>query len=136
MKKPVILCVDDEPLVLESVVGQLKAHYGNRFIYEVANNANEAEELIDELLEDGHHIPVLISDWLMPMTKGDQFLINVFGKLPDTKLVMLSGHAEQEAIDRAKEFAKLYRFIRKPWDKSELLTCVDTIVQHDKKLAL
>ncbi|MFW5659719.1 MAG: response regulator [Bacteroidota bacterium] len=129
---PVILCVDDEKLVLESLTSQLRSHYGDDYEYETAQNPKEAHELIDELMEEGITIYVIISDWLMPITKGDQFLIDVCDKLPDTKLIMLSGHADEDSVDRARKYANLHQFIRKPWEKDHLMQSIDAAVEEVK----
>lgn len=123
----IILCVDDEKLVLESLVSQLRSHYGDKFVYETAENPELAWEIIHEAEETGDKIWVVISDWLMPIQKGDQFLMEVNKHLPDSKLIMLSGHAEQDAIQRARTYANLYRFIRKPWEKQEITKAIDEI---------
>ncbi len=120
-KKPVILCVDDEKLVLDSLINQLRNHFGGKFIYETAENSEEAWEVINELMKDGFPISLIISDWLMPLEKGDGFLVSVSQKHPKVALIMLSGHADDEAVDRARKYANLHGFVRKPWDKAQLI---------------
>ncbi|MGL5804818.1 MAG: response regulator, partial [Xenococcaceae cyanobacterium] len=44
MSNSAILCVDDEPFVLESIKEQLKRRFGDRYIYEVAESVDEAWE--------------------------------------------------------------------------------------------
>lgn len=39
MKKQVILCVDDEKIVLSSLLQELEANFGDRFLYEAAQTA-------------------------------------------------------------------------------------------------
>jgi YesN/AraC family two-component response regulator len=126
--KPVILCVDDEKLVLESVVGQLRQHYRNQYAYETAESAEDAHEVVAELMEAGQPIHVIISDWLMPIQKGDAFLIEMSELLPNAKLIMLSGHADEDAVERAQKYANLHEFMRKPWDKSTLIDSIDRAV--------
>lgn len=121
MKKAVILCVDDEKLVLDSLVNQLRNHFGGQYNYETAENTEEAWDVINELRENGQEFKLVISDWLMPLEKGDQFLIDVAAEMPTTALIMLSGHADEAAVERAKHYANLRIFIRKPWDKDHLL---------------
>jgi len=123
-KKPVILCVDDERVVLISVTNQIRNQFQDQFLIETAENTEEAWEVIRELQDQQLEIRFIISDWLMPIDKGDQFLIDVYNKLPNTSLIMLSGHADEEAVERAKKYANLTSFIRKPWDKEELLKII------------
>lgn len=121
MPKPVILCVDDEKLILDSLVNQLRGHFGNAYLYEMVENADEGWEVIKEMKENGHTIALVISDWLMPLEKGDKFLIDLSKRLPEAALIMLSGHAEEDAVERAFKYANLHSFVRKPWDKDHLM---------------
>lgn len=131
MSQAVILCVDDERLILDSLQMQLEDAFGDDYLYEFAENAGDALELIDELNEDRLNILVIISDWLMPGIKGDEFLIRVHEKFPQIVKILLSGQAEKAAIERAKRYANLYRCIYKPWHEEEL---VETIKQGLKTL--
>jgi predicted signal transduction protein with EAL and GGDEF domain len=49
MSNSAILCVDDEIIILESLREQLQRHFGDRYLYEVAESVEEAWEVIDEL---------------------------------------------------------------------------------------
>lgn len=123
---PVILCVDDEVVVLDSLKIQLKQEFGDSYLYEVAESADEALEIIEELHEDQVNILVIVSDWLMPGMKGDEFLIRVHEKFPHILKVMLTGQADQEAIDRAHHEAHLHRCLHKPWNGKELIETIKT----------
>lgn len=121
--KKIILCVDDEKIVLNSLKSQLKNKFGNQYRYEIAESASEAMEIIEEIHEE-YESPVMliiVSDWLMPEMKGDEFLIQVHEKYPNTIKMMLTGQADEEAIERAKQYANLHKCLAKPWNEQELL---------------
>jgi CheY-like chemotaxis protein len=124
MSKPLILCVDDEIVILDSIKGQLKEEFGETYLYDVAESAEEALELIDELQEEHIDILVIVSDWLMPGMKGDEFLIQVHNKFPKIIKIMLTGQADNEAVERAKTLANLHRCLYKPWDRQELVETI------------
>lgn len=124
MSKPAILCVDDEVVVLESLEIELKKAFGNAYVYEFAESGEEALEIIDELNEEDIDILVIISDWLMPGMKGDELLINIHKKFPKLVTVMLTGQADQEAVERAQAQANLYAYLHKPWKNSELIQTI------------
>lgn len=124
MSNKVILCVDDEKMILDSLKAQLKDKFGSQFGYETAENATDALDIIDELAEQGSAIIIIVSDWLMPKIKGDEFLIEVHKKYPGIVKIMLTGQADKEAIERAEKNANLLRCLHKPWTEDEL---VDTI---------
>ncbi len=129
MAKPVIMFVDDEPDVLDTLKEQVKNHLGDHYMFEAAENVEEAWEVIEELEEEGVHICLIVSDWLMPGARGDEFLIDVHEKHPHIVKVMLTGQADDEAIDRAKAKADLHRCLAKPWKESALIETIQTGVE-------
>lgn len=124
MTKPVILCVDDEKAVLQSLRTQLMEAFGNAYAYEAAEDADEALEVIHELTEEGMRIILIVSDWLMPGMKGDEFLIRVHQQFPNVIKILLTGQADESAILRAKEQANLHCCLFKPWSEEELIETI------------
>ncbi len=128
MSEPAIICVDDEVVILESLKKQLKRKFGDSFIYEIAESAEEAWEIIEELNSENIPIIAIVSDWLMPGVKGDEFLIQIHQQFPEVIKVMLTGQADNNAIDRAKEEANLHACLYKPWTESELMEIITTAI--------
>ena len=124
-EKGVLLCVDDEPIVLTALRDQLRRAYGSEYVIDVAESAEEALELLDELAGEGHRLLVIVSDWLMPGMKGDEFLVQAHRRFPTVVKIMLSGQAEQAAVDRARREAGLHEFLAKPWNAQELVKAID-----------
>jgi response regulator RpfG family c-di-GMP phosphodiesterase len=124
-EKGVLLCVDDEIIVLTALKDQLRRAFGNDFHIDVAESAEEALELLDELSEQGHRLLVIVSDWLMPGMKGDDFLVEAHKRFPTVVKILLSGQAEQAAVDRAKREAGLHEFLAKPWNADELVESIN-----------
>jgi CheY-like chemotaxis protein len=120
MSEAAILCVDDEAPILKVLKEQLKRSFGDRYIYEVAQSVEEAWTVIDEMEEDQVQILVIVSDWLMPNVRGDEFLVQVHKRFPKIIKVMLTGQADEAAIERAKQEANLYACLHKPWTEDEL----------------
>ncbi|MEM8719230.1 MAG: response regulator [Cyanobacteria bacterium P01_G01_bin.39] len=128
MSESAILCVDDEIVILESLKEQLKRKFGDRFIYEVAESAAEAWEVIEELQEEEVNVIAIVSDWLMPGIKGDEFLIQIHQRFPKLVTVMLTGQADETAIERAKQEANLHACLYKPWTEEELTEIINTAI--------
>ena len=126
MPKKAILCVDDEKIILRSLRDQIINHFGNRYSYEFAESADEALEIIDELNEEGVKILIVVSDWLMPNMKGDELLIKVHQQFPNIVTVLLTGQADETAIERTRKYANLYRYLSKPWDKATLIEVLES----------
>ncbi len=138
MSKPVIVCVDDEPMILYSLKVELKKILGRKYVVESAESGGEAIEIIEELLEDNIDIPLVISDYIMPQMKGDELLQRIHAIAAKTLKVMLTGQASIEAVVNAINSAKLYRYMGKPWDHDDLkLTVTEAIRSYfqDKQLA-
>ena len=125
VEKGVLLCVDDEPIVLTALRDQLRRAYGSEYVIDVAESAEEALELLDELAGEGHRLLVIVSDWLMPGMKGDEFLVQAHRRFPTVVKIMLSGQAEQAAVDRARREAGLHEFLAKPWNAQELVEAIN-----------
>lgn len=120
MSKNYILCVDDEKIVLNSLKGELSHALGKDFDIEIAESGEYGLELLEELLEEGAQVPVVISDQLMPGMKGDEFLVKVNKINPDIRKILLTGQASADAVGNALNNAGLYRFISKPWNADDL----------------
>jgi CheY-like chemotaxis protein len=120
MPNPVILCVDDEVSILETLKEQLVRYFGKSYSYETVESAEEAWEVITELQGKKKQIVVIVSDWLMPGVKGDEFLIQVNQRFPKLVTILLTGHADRVAIERAQKRANLHACLFKPWSEEEL----------------
>lgn len=138
MTKPVIVCVDDERFVLISLRDQLIHHLGKDYDIELAESGDEALEIFAELAGENIEIPLIISDQIMPGMKGDELLKHIHEQSPKTLKILLTGQADAEAVGNAVNYAKLYRYIAKPWSATDLcLTATEAIRSYfqDKQLA-
>jgi adenylate cyclase len=120
MSRQVIICVDDEITVLRSLKAELQEAVGNNYTIEIAESGEEALELIEELLEDGDEVILIISDHIMPDMKGDELLKQAHIILPKSIKIMLTGQADIGGIANAINSANLYRYITKPWQSEDL----------------
>lgn len=126
MIQPVILCLDDEKIVTDTLITQLSNTFEDDFYFEAANSADEAWEILDELEADEIPIALVISDWLMPHCKGDVFLREVHERWAEIPLIMLSGQADEEAIRRIESEIPNFTFFKKPWNRDELTALIRT----------
>ncbi len=138
MSKLVILCVDDEKTILESLEIELHKALGNDYRIELAESGEDALALIKELQEDRYEIAVVVADYLMPNMRGNELLERIHTRSPRTLSIMLTGQAGIDAIGYAVNYANLYRYITKPWQAEELRLAVKEAVytyKQEKMLA-
>lgn len=125
-ERPYLLLVDDEKQILEIVKSQLRMHpLVNDYELETAESGEEALEIANAIINEGGAIAVVVSDQIMPGMKGDSFLVELNSFSPDSKKILLTGQAELSAVARAVNFAGLYRYLAKPWEKTDLLLTIE-----------
>jgi len=124
MKKPNIICVDDEKIILHSLKEQLLPKFGNDYNIETADNPEEALSIFEEFCENEVEIPLVISDYIMPGMKGDELLKHVRKTKPQTVTVLLTGQATLKGIANAVNYGGVFRCVTKPWDKENLNSIV------------
>jgi response regulator RpfG family c-di-GMP phosphodiesterase len=120
-----ILCVEDEPEVLEAVVQDLVS-LEKTFPLETARTADEARKVIASLLARGDSVGVILCDHILPGQNGVDLLIDL-QRDPATapiRKVLLTGQAGLEPTVRAVNDADLNHYIAKPWSREELVAVV------------
>lgn len=138
MRKPVIVCIDDELTILDSLKIELKKVLGDDYLIETAIGGEETLELVSDLIKDEYEIILVICDYIMPDIKGDELLKQIHAICPRTLKILLTGQANIEGVSNAINHAKLYRYMAKPWQKEDLKLTVQEAVRsyfQDKQLA-
>ena len=120
MAKPIILCVDDEKTVLNSLRQELEFALGAAYSFELAESAEEGLEVIEELLAEGREIRVVISDQTMPGMTGESFLSQVHKKLPRIGKILLTGDSSKEGVNGGVYAGSKFPCLVKPWDNVRL----------------
>lgn len=129
-----IICVDDEKMLLNILAEQLTEWLGSNYTIEKALSGEEALAIIDECQSMNVDVSVVISDYIMPIMKGDELLERV--KLKDGRIrkIMLTGYSSLDGIVHAINKAGLYRYITKPWDNRDLmLTVIEAIKSYEQE---
>jgi len=121
MKKIYILCVDDEPEVLEAVERDI-AELEDDFPLETAESADDARTVIDQIYAVGDRLGLILCDHVMPGDTGVELLIEMFNdeRTHDTRRVLLTGQAGLEATVQAVNAGQLNHYIAKPWTPDNL----------------
>ncbi|MCS6905327.1 MAG: response regulator [Bacteroidia bacterium] len=122
MAKPVILLIDDDKTVLNSLMDQLRSAFKNDYTIEAVQTISEAREVLNILSEQNIEVKVVIADWLMPPDRTNDLLVEIHSRYPNIAIIMLSGYADEAAIEHARKNANLQVFIRKPWEEDNIIT--------------
>jgi CheY-like chemotaxis protein len=125
MTDKAMLCVDDEAIIVFALKRELKARYAARFVYETALSAEEALTAIGDLEAEGLRLILVISDWLMPGMKGDEFLRPVKTRHPGVRAVLVTGQADGETIDSLLRDGVANYVVLKTWSPSSLFEKID-----------
>jgi len=123
MSKIYILCVEDEPEVLDAVVRDLAPLEG-MFPVEGVRSAAEARRVITRIIAAGNRLGLVLCDHIMPGENGVELLVEM-QRAPETaatRKVLLTGQADLEATIKAVNQASLDYYVGKPWSREELLS--------------
>ncbi|UAB71596.1 response regulator [Vibrio sp. SCSIO 43132] len=140
MNQYLILCVDDEREILDSVIHDLEP-LDEFFVLEAAESVSEAKEIIDENAEKGIKLALILCDHIMPKHSGIDFLIelNHSDETTHARKVLLTGQAGLEDTIQAINQANLDFYISKPWQGEDLLNTITQqltqfIIENDTEL--
>ena len=125
--KPKVLFVDDDINLLKASRRLLRKDVD----LEIANGANEALAL----MERSGPFDVLVSDQNMPEMKGIALLGEAAKRWPLTVRILLTGNDDQDTAISAVNEGKVFRFVRKPCQPSELLAAIREAGQQHSLLA-
>jgi len=117
-----VLCVDDEPNILEGLRNLLEGTYD----FHAAESGKEALALMDREEPFG----VVISDMRMPDMDGAAFLERVRIRSRDTVRMLLTGYADIQTAIAAVNGGHLFRFLTKPCPPAHLLASLHAATEH------
>ena len=127
-----LLFVDDEPNVLS---GLRRVFHRENYDILTATSGEEALRLME-----AHPVQLIITDYKMPRMLGSDLLKQVKESWPETIRIMLTGHADVQAIMGAVNEGAVYKFITKPCNDDDLRLTVSlaleqyTLIQENRKL--
>jgi len=111
-----LMVVDDEPDNLDLLYRTFRREF------EVYTASSGFAAL--ELLAQKGEMAVIISDQRMPRMNGTEFLSRTVHQFPDTIRIVLTGYTDVEDLVEAINSGKVFKYITKPWDSTELKSVV------------
>ena len=115
-----ILVVDDEEDNLALLYRTLRSRYD----VTKAHSAIEALEILNTQTFD-----CILSDHKMPIMDGVEFLKRVNEIQPKTMRLLVTAYSDVKILIDAINYAKIYRYIKKPYSPDELLMIVESALE-------
>jgi CheY-like chemotaxis protein len=122
--RPKILCVDDEPRVLEGLALNLGREYE-------VHRANSGAEALESLGKVGD-LAVVLSDMRMPGMDGAALLGECRRRAPDTVRMLLTGQSDLAMAAAAVNEGQIFRFLFKPCPTEQLLRAVQAACEQHR----
>jgi len=119
MAKPVILVIDDDPMVLSAVDRDLRKKYGPAYRIAPINMGSAAMEYLMQLQGRAEAVALFLVDQRMPRMSGVEFLEQARLMFPEAKKVLLTAYADTEAAIDSINKVSLDYYLMKPWDPPE-----------------
>lgn len=131
MANPVILTVDDDPVVSRAVARDLRRRYGERYRVVRAGSGPEALDALREIKLRGERVALLLADHRMPGMTGIEFLEAAMDLFPAARRVLLTAYADTDAAIEAINVVDLDHYLLKPWHPPEekLYPVVDGLLE-------
>lgn len=125
MAKEYVVCVDDERVVVQSLKQELKLDpFFKDITVEISDTPRSVPALVEDILSEGGEVLVVISDQRMPLMSGDELLIELHRRIPETNNILLTGFTDLDAVVRLVNTNALYRYIAKPWDWQDMVMTI------------
>tara|TARA_B100002003_G_C14002015_1_gene483686 strand:- start:178 stop:663 length:486 start_codon:yes stop_codon:yes gene_type:complete len=129
MEKLNIICVDDQREVLATLNKDLDP-LKNYFNIIECESADEAQEVLNEIDDEGEQVPLIICDHIMPGKNGIDFLIeiNEDTRFLKTQKLILTGLATHQDTITAINKADIDQYMEKPWKREELIQTIKVLI--------
>ncbi len=124
-----IICVDDQPEVLDSVLRDLRPLTPHVRLEE-ASSVQECKDLVNQIDADGDHVALIISDQVMPEATGVELLRSIAAdrRFAKTRKVLLTGQASHADTIEAINDGHIDNYVEKPWQPEKLISVVKRLL--------
>jgi thioredoxin reductase (NADPH) len=131
MSKPVILTVDDDPLVSAAIGRDLLQQYGADYRVVRATSGAAGLEVLARLALADEPVAMVVADQRMPRMTGIEMLEQSRTHAPDAKLLLLTAYADTDVAIKAINDIGLDYYLLKPWDppQERLYPVVDDLLE-------
>ncbi len=131
MAKPVILTVDDDPMVAAAIARDLRSRYAADYRVVSVTSGEQAFAAMRRFLLRSQPLALVAADQRMPELTGIEVLTEVHRQVPEAKLLLLTAYADTDVAIQAINDIGLDYYLLKPWDPPEerLYPIVDGLLE-------
>jgi response regulator RpfG family c-di-GMP phosphodiesterase len=122
-RKPTVVLVDDEEMVLTSIRTLLLIEAEHQ-VESFRDPAKAVEYL------ESHPVELIVADYLMPGMNGIELLADARRLQPEATRVLLTGHADKASAIQAINEVGLFHYLEKPWENAQLLLVIRQAVER------
>ena len=119
MSKPVILAVDDDPMVAAAIVRDLHGRFSTDYQIVRATSGPEALAVLARLVLRDQPVALIVADQRMPQMTGIEMLKKARTHAPGAKFLLLTAYADTDVAIKAINDIGLDYYLLKPWDPPE-----------------
>jgi signal transduction histidine kinase len=116
-----LLVVDDQEGVIAAVVELFRERY--RVL-----GAHNVEEALEILGQGG--VAVVMADQRMPRVSGSELLARIATFDPDVTRILMTAYPDIDTVMQAINQGKIYYYVPKPWEPSELEAIIDKAFEY------
>lgn len=129
--KYAVVCVDDDPHILQMLSFQLEKIIDSRCtLIEYFTNPEDVIVNLKELATEEIDIVFILVDYQMPQMNGVQLIRTIKAINPKMECVMLSGQANSVQVAELTQDNLLTEFIHKPWDEQTLFDVLSPLLKN------
>jgi thioredoxin reductase (NADPH) len=119
VSKPVILAVDDDPVVAAAIARDLHGRYSTNYQVVAAMSGPEALAVLARLVLRDQPVALIVADQRMPQMTGIEMLKQARTHAPGAKYLLLTAYADTDVAIKAINDIGLDYYLLKPWDPPE-----------------
>src|SRR5574344_72514 len=116
-----VLIVDDEEDNLNLLYRVLRQEF------DIIKSTSPEHAL--QMLEE-NFVDIIISDHKMPEMDGVEFLKKSYEVRPKAVRLLVTAYSDSNILINAINDAKIYRYIKKPWEPAELLMVIHSAIEY------
>jgi len=129
MSRPLVLIVDDEPLITSMLSMILDLSLDAEIV--TSNSPSEARKILQQ-----QTVSLLVTDYLMPELNGISLIRALREQGSMIPVILLTGYCDEPELASNTELLKPFEVIVKPWNNEKLVTRIEFLLNSNSQPAI